>query len=214
MAKECYQIPTRLDAVGHAAQARPCRASARRRCPTAPRLGTAPASPASSGSTRSGSSRADSTLTFRGGSGARADPPRTYSRISSHEVDVRYFLQRVLQFVIVFFLVTFGVMVFMRIGMNKPGRSGPDDARRHGQARGTARGGQRQVPPQRQLPRPVLVLAEGHVHRRLRDQRAAEHRPSPSTSAAGLDHDVPRLLCDALGTDHRRPAGRLPGVQA
>jgi peptide/nickel transport system permease protein len=34
---------------------------------------------------------------------------------------VRYFLQRVLQFVIVFFLVTFGVMVFMRIGMNKPG---------------------------------------------------------------------------------------------
>jgi peptide/nickel transport system permease protein len=34
---------------------------------------------------------------------------------------VRYFLQRVLQFFIVFFLVTFGVMVFMRIGMNKPG---------------------------------------------------------------------------------------------
>jgi peptide/nickel transport system permease protein len=34
---------------------------------------------------------------------------------------VRYFLQRLLQFVIVFFLVTFGVMVFMRIGMNKPG---------------------------------------------------------------------------------------------
>jgi peptide/nickel transport system permease protein len=34
---------------------------------------------------------------------------------------VRYFLQRLLQFAIVFFLVTFGVMVFMRIGMNKPG---------------------------------------------------------------------------------------------
>ena len=34
---------------------------------------------------------------------------------------MRYFLQRFLQFVIVFFLVTFGVMVFMRIGMNKPG---------------------------------------------------------------------------------------------
>jgi peptide/nickel transport system permease protein len=34
---------------------------------------------------------------------------------------VRYFLQRLLQFIIVFFLVTFGVMVFMRIGMNKPG---------------------------------------------------------------------------------------------
>ncbi|MGZ4740201.1 MAG: ABC transporter permease, partial [Ilumatobacteraceae bacterium] len=34
---------------------------------------------------------------------------------------MRYVLQRLLQFVIVFFLVTFGVMVFMRIGMNKPG---------------------------------------------------------------------------------------------
>jgi peptide/nickel transport system permease protein len=34
---------------------------------------------------------------------------------------VRYFFQRLLQFLIVFFLVTFGVMVFMRIGMNKPG---------------------------------------------------------------------------------------------
>jgi peptide/nickel transport system permease protein len=34
---------------------------------------------------------------------------------------MRYFFQRVVQFVIVFFLVTFGVMVFMRIGLNKPG---------------------------------------------------------------------------------------------
>jgi peptide/nickel transport system permease protein len=34
---------------------------------------------------------------------------------------VRYFFQRLMQFAIVFFLVTFGVMVFMRIGMNKPG---------------------------------------------------------------------------------------------
>ncbi len=34
---------------------------------------------------------------------------------------MRYFLQRLLQFVIVFFLVTFGVLVFMRIGLNKPG---------------------------------------------------------------------------------------------
>ncbi len=34
---------------------------------------------------------------------------------------MRYLLQRLLQFAIVFFLVTFGVMVFMRIGMNKPG---------------------------------------------------------------------------------------------
>lgn len=34
---------------------------------------------------------------------------------------MRYLLQRLLQFAIVFFLVTFGVMVFMRVGMNKPG---------------------------------------------------------------------------------------------
>ena len=34
---------------------------------------------------------------------------------------MRYVIQRLLQFVIVFVLVTFGVMVFMRIGMNKPG---------------------------------------------------------------------------------------------
>ena len=34
---------------------------------------------------------------------------------------MRYMLQRLFQFVVVFFLVTFGVMVFMRIGLNKPG---------------------------------------------------------------------------------------------
>ncbi len=34
---------------------------------------------------------------------------------------MRYFLQRLLQFLIVFFLVTFGVLVFMRIGLTKPG---------------------------------------------------------------------------------------------
>ena len=34
---------------------------------------------------------------------------------------MRYALQRFTQFLIVFFLVTFGVMVFMRIGLNKPG---------------------------------------------------------------------------------------------
>ena len=34
---------------------------------------------------------------------------------------MRYFLQRLLQFLIVFFLVTFGVLVFMRIGLNRPG---------------------------------------------------------------------------------------------
>jgi peptide/nickel transport system permease protein len=34
---------------------------------------------------------------------------------------VRYFLQRLAQFLIVFFLVTFGVMVLMRLGLNAPG---------------------------------------------------------------------------------------------
>jgi peptide/nickel transport system permease protein len=34
---------------------------------------------------------------------------------------VRYALQRLLQFLIVFFLVTFGVMVLLRLGLNKPG---------------------------------------------------------------------------------------------
>ena len=34
---------------------------------------------------------------------------------------MRYFLQRLLQFVIVFFIVTFGVMILMRLGLNAPG---------------------------------------------------------------------------------------------
>jgi peptide/nickel transport system permease protein len=34
---------------------------------------------------------------------------------------VRYFLQRLSQFLIVFFIVTFGVMVLMRLGLNAPG---------------------------------------------------------------------------------------------
>jgi peptide/nickel transport system permease protein len=34
---------------------------------------------------------------------------------------VRYALQRILQFVIVFVIVTFGVMVLLRLGLNKPG---------------------------------------------------------------------------------------------
>ena len=34
---------------------------------------------------------------------------------------MRYALQRILQFLIVFFLVTFGVMVLLRLGLNKPG---------------------------------------------------------------------------------------------
>ena len=34
---------------------------------------------------------------------------------------MRYFLQRLLQFVIVFFIVTFGVMVLIRMGLNAPG---------------------------------------------------------------------------------------------
>jgi len=34
---------------------------------------------------------------------------------------VRYLIQRLLRFMVVFFLVTFGLMVLMRLGMNKPG---------------------------------------------------------------------------------------------
>ncbi len=34
---------------------------------------------------------------------------------------MRYFVQRFIQFLIVFFLVTFGVMVLLRLGLNKPG---------------------------------------------------------------------------------------------
>ncbi len=34
---------------------------------------------------------------------------------------MRYFLQRLLQFLIVFFIVTFGVMVLLRLGLDGPG---------------------------------------------------------------------------------------------
>ena len=34
---------------------------------------------------------------------------------------MRYVLQRLLQFAIVFFIVTFGVMVLIRLGLNAPG---------------------------------------------------------------------------------------------
>ena len=34
---------------------------------------------------------------------------------------MRYFLQKLSQFLIVFFLVTFGVLVLMRLGLNAPG---------------------------------------------------------------------------------------------
>jgi len=34
---------------------------------------------------------------------------------------MRYILQRLLQFLIVFFLVTFGVMCFLRLGLDAPG---------------------------------------------------------------------------------------------
>ena len=38
-----------------------------------------------------------------------------------HEVPVRYLAQRLLRFMLVFFIVTFGLMLLMRLGMNKPG---------------------------------------------------------------------------------------------
>ena len=34
---------------------------------------------------------------------------------------MRYFLQKLSQFLIVFFLVTFGVLILMRLGLNAPG---------------------------------------------------------------------------------------------
>ena len=73
---------------------------------------------------------------------------------------MRYVLQRFVQFLIVFFIVTFGVMVLLRLGLDSPG----DPAR-------TMLGG---TPPRssstatnekyhldEQLLRPVLVLAQG-----------------------------------------------------
>ena len=71
---------------------------------------------------------------------------------------MRYVGQRVTRFLIVFFIVTFTVMVLLRLGLNSPG----DPAR-------TMLGGypdqalidadQRQVPPAQQLPGAVLPLA-------------------------------------------------------
>ena len=119
MAKECYQIPIGWTLWGtpHVAE---LQGLGETTMPDGSRPATAPASAASSGSTRSGSTKAEQQ---RSGVGRpTTDPPRThFSSTKFHEVDVRYFLQRLLQFFIVFFLVTFSVMVFMRLGMNKPG---------------------------------------------------------------------------------------------
>ena len=71
---------------------------------------------------------------------------------------MRYAVQRLTRFLIVFFIVTFGVMVLLRLGLNRPG----DPAR-------TMLGGfaseeqiashDGEVPPRRELPRAVLALA-------------------------------------------------------
>ena len=58
---------------------------------------------------------------------------------------MRYFLQRLVQFLIVFFIVTFGVMVLMRLGLDAPGDpartllggTADQDADRRGQRRST-----------------------------------------------------------------------------
>ena len=97
---------------------------------------------------------------------------------------MRYFLQRLLQFVIVFFLVTFGVMVLMRIGHEQAGRPGPHDARRHGQAtRAEA------VNAKYHLDANLFVQygywLKGMLHGDIGISHPAEHSPSPRTSSTG-----------------------------
>ena len=106
---------------------------------------------------------------------AAPGPPRSSIRSDHDEVTMRYFLQRLLQFVIVFFLVTFGVMVFMRIGMNKPRRSRPSRCSVAPSRPAQAEAVNAKYHLERQLLRPVLVLVRQDGPRRLRDQRAAEH---------------------------------------
>ena len=73
---------------------------------------------------------------------------------------MRYALQRILQFLIVFFIVTFGVMVLLRLGLDSPGDpartmlGGAPSPEQIDEANG-------ELPPRQQLPRPVLVLANG-----------------------------------------------------
>jgi peptide/nickel transport system permease protein len=55
------------------------------------------------------------------GCAAQAAHPIRPCRLIFREVLVRYLVQRLLRFLVVFFLVTFGLMVLMRLGMNKPG---------------------------------------------------------------------------------------------
>ena len=71
---------------------------------------------------------------------------------------MRYAVQRLTRFLIVFFIVTFGVMVLLRLGLNRPG----DPARTMLGGFATAEqidDDDGEVPPRRELPRAVLPLA-------------------------------------------------------
>ena len=107
---------------------------------------TAPASPASSGPTPSGSR---TELNSRGVSRSAHPTDVAYRHRSSSVVkgrtSVRYSLQRFVRFVIVFFMVTFLVMVFLRMGLE---RSRPHDVGRSGNRRADRRH-HREVPARR-----------------------------------------------------------------
>ena len=127
---------------------------------------------------------------------------------------MRYVLQRLLQFVIVFFLVTFGVMVFMRIGMNKPG----DPALT--MLGGTVR-----------IEQAEAVNAKYHLNANIFVQYCVSGSGSmlpgdfgisvqQNTTVAkyleqpGVGHHLPRRLRGDVGADHRHSGRRLPGLQA
>ena len=89
---------------------------------------------------------------------------------------MRYVVQRLTRFLIVFFIVTFGVMVLLRLGLDQPG----DPARTMLGGFATAGGDRRhhgEVPPRRELPRPVLALAAADRRRAgLRLLGVEQHR--------------------------------------
>ena len=125
---------------------------------------------------------------------------------------MRYALQRILQFLIVFFLVTFGVMVLLRLGLNKPG----DPAR-------TMLGGA----PVRAADRPtttehyhldsnyfvqywywLTAMLQGRLRLLGPEQPARQH------AHRHPDHDdrAPRRLRRDLRPAHRRARRRVPGL--
>ena len=109
------------------------------------------------------------------GGGARAVGPLV---VGAH---VRYVLQRVVQFLIVFFIVTFGVMVLLRLGLEQPG----DPARTMlggGPAQEQIADDDGELPPRQQLLRPVLVLAEGDVATATSASRCRTACPSGRSS--------------------------------